>query len=310
MIGDTTDPMVPVCVRCKNGIAEYDSPDDLCSACWHEWFDEEFEWARTAKPFDIVQWPDTPFDLRKHTILLGRRGSEAHGTYIPPEDPSGIDDRDLMGVVIPPSKYYLGLQSWSHAESIKGQWDVVLYEFKKFIGLIVKQNPNVLGMLWLEPEDYLWMTSAGHFLIKSRMELRARDSAYAAFTGYARAQLKKMTHWKFEGYMGAKRKELVDKFGYDCKNAAHLVRLLHIGEEFMRTGEMKVRRTWDRDMLIAIKQGTWDLERVKAYTDEWFEKCKSAYENSSLPESIDMNRLDECVSAILSGWIMSEPGDA
>ena len=107
-----------------------------------------------ATILDSIIYPDTPFLLPESLILLGRRGSEAHGTFLP-NTHNGIDDRDLMGIVIPPKNYYIGMKSWDVAEAINDPWDVVLYELRKFVHLLCKQNPNVLQLLWLEDEDYL-----------------------------------------------------------------------------------------------------------------------------------------------------------
>lgn len=294
------------CVRCRQQPATMDSPDDFCEPCWKLWMDGAFSWTRSTFPLHQVQWPATPFELRPQLILLGRCGSEAHGTYVPPEQADSIDDRDLMGIVMPPPRFYLGTHDWQNANGINGPWDVVLYEFRKFIGLLVKQNPNVLGMLWLEPSDYLLISKVGRAILDRRMAFRAREAAFASFTGYARGQLKKMTAGKFEGYMGAKRKALVERFGFDCKNAAHLIRLLHVGEEYLRHGIMQVRRTWDRDMLVEIKRGGWSLARVQEYSAERFRACEEAYEKSALPDAIDLDEVDRFVTATLVHYIKEE----
>ena len=249
---------------------------------------------------DTILWPDTPFDLQSRLILVGRRGSEAHGTYIPSEDPTSVDDRDLMGIVIPPAKYYIGLSEWKHAEAIKECWDVVLYEYRKFVGLLMNQNPNVLGMLWLEPEDYLLTSKQSNILIENRNLFRARRKAASSFMGYATSQLYKMEHMAFKGYMGDKRKKLVEKHGYDTKNAAHLVRLLHMGTEFLETGELHVRRTWDRDMLDDIKKGKWALDAVKKYAVDRMEACRNAELKSDLPDEIDQEAVENIVLDTLS----------
>jgi hypothetical protein len=44
------------------------------------------------------------------------------------------------------------------------------------------------------------------------------------------------------GYMGQKRRESVRRVGYDAKNAAHLIRLLRMGIEFLTEGTMHVER--------------------------------------------------------------------
>ena len=47
--------------------------------------------------------------LPTNTILLGYMGSISHGTHVPKEDPTSIDDIDIMGVNITHESTYLGL---------------------------------------------------------------------------------------------------------------------------------------------------------------------------------------------------------
>jgi uncharacterized protein len=254
---------------------------------------------RTDFTYDPSDMPDTPFPLGPSLILLGRRGSEAHGTWLPPEDPDGVDDRDLMGIVVPPVRWNLGLQKWEGADAIKGVWDTVLYDVRKYVRLLCAQNPNVLSLLWVEPEDMLVATEEGAVLVESRGLFRARDPAYNAFVGYAHGQVKKMTSGAYSGYMGAKRKALVERYGYDCKNLAHAVRLMHMGDEYLRTGELRVRRTWDVQMLKEIKRGGWSLERGKEYMESKMHDIEIAHEDSVLPEAIDMGSVEDLVIDIV-----------
>lgn len=246
-----------------------------------------------------IQFPDTPFPLDPSLMMLMRRGSESQGTYVPSTDPNSIDDRDLMGVCLLPERYYIGLSRWEGAESIKGCWDVVLYEFRKFVGLLMKQNPNVVGMLWLDPADYLLLSPPAQLLIQNRELFRCREAAHESFCGYAYSQIKQMHGGAFRGYMGAKRKELVARIGYDAKNAAHAIRLLHMGQEYQETGRLQVKRTWDRDMLISIKRGEWPLEKVKSYVEERFTSLRASKRDSVLPEKIDRDAVEELVLKIM-----------
>jgi hypothetical protein len=136
-------------------------------------------------------------------------------------------------------------------------------------------------MLWLERKHYIHLDPAGQRLIDAR-DLFSSKRAYHAFNGYAYGQLKRMTHLAFKGYMGAKRKELVEKFGYDTKNAAHLVRLLRMGIEFLNEGRLYVERP-DAPQLLEIKRGEWTLEQVKAEADRLFKRAEEAYDRTSLP---------------------------
>jgi len=250
-----------------------------------------------------IEFPDTPFDLQPALSMLAMRGSHSHGLYIPPTDDLGTDDTDLLGVVLPPGRYYLGLHRWERAESAKGRWDVVLYEFRKFVNLLMKQNPNVLGMLWLEGDEYLMRGEAAEVLIANRALFRHRRRAFNSFLGYANAQLKKMQSGAYKGFMGEKRKSLVDRFGYDTKNAAHLIRLLHMGHEYLTTGELHVRRTWDRELLLDVKTGGWPLPRVQRYAEQWFAKCDDAFSESPLPDDMDEQAIERLVIDVLSAHL-------
>jgi hypothetical protein len=87
--------------------------------------------------------------------------------------------------------------------------------------------------------------------------------------------------------MGAKRKALVEKIGYDAKNAAHAIRLLRMGTEFLETGRLKVHREEDAEEIRSIKRGEWSLERVKEEAERGFARAREAYERSPLPVEPD-----------------------
>ena len=232
--------------------------------------------------------------LGEWAILSAYRGSIAHGMYVPSTDPNSLDDKDVMAVCVPPLDYYFGLKEFvsGGTEEIKrDEWDIVVYEARKFIRLLARGNPNVLMMLWLDDQFYLKVTDAGRLLLDNRRLFVGRH-VYPAFVGYARSQLHKMTHLGFEGYMGAKRKGLVEKYGYDCKNAAHLIRLLRMGIEFLRNGQLYVHRQ-DAEQLLAIKRGEWALEQVKAEAEQGFKTAEEAYSSSTLPTGPDMDRINE-----------------
>jgi len=256
--------------------------------------------------FDEIDWPTTSFNLRSHLVLAARRGSEAHGTYIPPEDATGVDDRDVLGIVVSPLDHYMGVRNdWSKAEaqSIKGPWDVVLYDARKYVRLLMAQNPNILMSLWCEPEDYLYISEFGRALLGMREHFKGRHAFHDACVGYARGQLYKMTHGSLgTGYMGEKRKALVEQFGYDCKNAAHLLRLLYMGAEFHKEGVLHVRRTWDRERLIDIKRGKHTLQEVSKMAEDAFREANAAYAESVLPEKVDTDLINKVFTEMMTGW--------
>lgn len=237
------------------------------------------------------------------TVMLAYRGSIAHGMYVPNTDPNSIDDKDLMGLCIPDKRFYFGLHAFEQHEAVYKEWDSVIYEFRKFVRLLVQQNPNVMSLLWNEPNHFIIMEEPAKRLLANRGLFVSRK-AYHAFTGYAFGQLKKMTALAFNGYMGEKRKKLVEKFGYDTKNAAHLIRLLKMGIEFLNDGQLYVDRgrVGDAHQLLAIKRGEWTLEQVKAESDRLFKRAEEAFDRSKLPPAVDSQAADRLVTEILSDY--------
>ena len=295
--------------------------------------------------------------LPEGLISLCWRGSVAHGMYVPQSDPDSIDDKDVMGIYIAPLEHYLGFGREDVYEKWEGEWDCVFYEVRKFIGLLLNCNPNVLSLLWLKPNGIIYENAFGAQLREHR-DLFVTRKAYHSFSGYAHAQFKKMISFNQEaqelmqqleeqligfgidpescdagdslrtldgrpfvgatpammevvkryrgerrryysgGYMGKKRRELVRRVGYDAKNAAHLIRLLRMGIEFLTEGTIYVERA-DAPELLDIKRGAWPLEKVKSEAERLFQLSQEAYVRSTLPPEPDRARAERlCVEMI------------
>lgn len=238
--------------------------------------------------------------LNDWAILSAYRGSIAHGMFIKNNDPNSIDDKDVMTICVPPRDYYLGLKEFGSRgtkEIKKDEWDIVVYEARKFIRLLMMGNPNVLAMLWLDDQFYLKTTNAGKLIIENRNLFVGRH-VYHSFVGYAHGQLHRMTHCAGMGYMGAKRKALVDKYLFDTKNAAHLIRLLRMGTEFLKDGRLYVTRQ-DAPQLLEIKRGEWTLEQVKAEAERGFKTAEQAYLASTLPSKPDEEKINNLTVEVL-----------
>jgi len=287
------------------------------------------------------------FPLEPHLVVLALMGSHSHGTYLPPEEPNAVDDIDLMGFVVPPLEYHLGLPRWQHWTLQVDELDVVLYSLDKAVRLLLKSNPNIVGLLWLRDEEYVHRHPAFQLLLDQRSIFSSQEAA-EAFAGYAADQLKRMeafdlermaeyealtrvitaagptrevleadaaklrhiaANWNvdhdrltrfrklhrehFSGYMGEKRKAMVRRYQYDVKNAAHLIRLLRMGSEFIATGNLQVYRTTDADELKVIKRGGWTLDEVKAEAERLFAGVEVARAQSPLPPSPNAEAANE-----------------
>jgi uncharacterized protein len=246
----------------------------------------------------------------QHSILTCYRGSISHGTYEPNKNPNSIDDKDILACVVPPLEYYFGLKEFGSRgtqEAFIGEYDIVIYELRKLVRMLAQGNPNVLSMLWLEPTDYIKVTPAGQMLIDNR-GLFIGKHVYNSFVGYARGQLHRMTHNAFEGYMGAKRKALVDKFSFDTKNACHLIRLLRMSIEFLVEGKLYVRRP-DATELLEIKHGEWSLDKVMVEANRLFDLADKAYIASDLPKGVDYDKINQLCCDIASEEFELEIGN-
>ena len=298
------------------------------------------------------------FPLAPHLVVLGLMGSHSHGTYLPPQEPNAVDDIDMMGFVVPPIEYHLGLPRWQHWTLQVDELDVVLYSLEKAFRLLLKSNPNIVGLLWLREDEYLYR-SAAFDALRARRDIFSSQEAAEAFAGYAADQLKRMEafdlermaeyegltdsikkrgainealdadtaklkylagRWDldlellnrfrklhrehFSGYMGEKRKAMVRKYQYDVKNAAHLIRLLRMGAEFIETGTLQVYRTSDADELKVIKRGGWTLDQVKEEAARLFAKVEHARSASPLkpePDAVAANALLMAMHATILG---------
>jgi predicted nucleotidyltransferase len=240
--------------------------------------------------------------LDEWSIITAYRGSIAHGMYIKNTNPNSIDDKDIMSICIPTIDYYFGLKSYGSRgtkEIFFNEWDTVIYEFHKFISLLSKGNPNVLSILWLEDKHYIKLTEIGKAIINNK-DLFVSKEVYYSFVGYAKSQLHKMTHQKFQGYMGAKRKQLVEQFGFDCKNASHLIRLLRMAIEFLNDGRLIVERKHDATELLDIKKGEWSLEKVKKEAEHLFKLAEISFVQSKLPVKVDQEKINRFCTNLLT----------
>lgn len=142
----------------------------------------------------VVGDPLSSVEYPKETFFLAYRGSIAHGMYVPPTNPDSIDDIDLMGFVFGDAKHYVGLHEWGSrgTKEIKsGRYDVVLYEVRKAVSLLLQGNPNIMSMLWVQAPHRLITDSAAMRLIAARYKFAGKH-VYNAFAGYAYQQLTKM----------------------------------------------------------------------------------------------------------------------
>lgn len=115
-------------------------------------------------------------------LYLVIRGSHAYGTNLP------TSDTDYCGVFIQKLDDILG---YSYVEQINDDKnDIVIYEIRRFLELIAKNNPNILELL-NSPEDcIIYKHPSFDDILKNRSSFITKLCA-ASFAGYASAQIQK-----------------------------------------------------------------------------------------------------------------------
>jgi predicted nucleotidyltransferase len=96
------------------------------------------------------------------------------------------------------------------------------------------------------------------------------------------------------------RAPLEEKYGFDTKHAGHLVRLIRMGEEILKTGIVNVDRTGiDADELKAIRAGSWAYEQIEEYAHNKDKEFNDLYTTSKLPRSVDIEKISKlCVETV------------
>lgn len=245
----------------------------------------------------IFEWDATP-------ILMGMRGSHAHGTYMPPTEPTSIDDEDWFCVVKHTPEFYVGLDGYAKREDntdcIHDKIDIVVYDVRKFVHLLLKGNPNVHAWLWTDVNYGEDSREDGELLVSERRGFLSKN-VLKSTGGYAKGQIHRMTHFgEYHGDMGEKRKRLVDKFGYDVKNASHCIRLLWMGIQLANTGDFIVRLPEDMaDLCKDIKRGLYSLTDIKLLTTKLWDEFVAAEAATSLREKPNREWANQLLTRII-----------
>lgn len=88
---------------------------------------------------------------------------------------------------------------------------------------------------------------------------------------------------------------------YDSKNMMHTFRLLEMGIEILREGVIRVRRP-NREALLDIRRGAYDYDTLLNMAEDRMGELEVAYEQSTLPEEVDMGRVEEVLVGMRGEW--------
>ena len=218
-------------------------------------------------------------------------GSEAYGMS------SGCSDVDVYGFCIPPKRIVFphtvgyiagfgtkpqGFDQWQkhhiNDQEARKEYDFTIFSIVKYFQLTMMCNPNMIDTLFVPQRCVIYASGIGR-LVRENRKIFLNKKAWHTFKGYSYAQVKKMNDKNPEG----KRKEIIDKFGYDVKYASHIVRLLCEIEQILIEQNLDLER--NSEQLKSIRRGEWTKEQVEDYFAKKEASLELTYANSKLPHT-------------------------
>ncbi|MFE1955028.1 DNA polymerase beta superfamily protein [Streptomyces sp. NPDC059524] len=209
--------------------------------------------------------------VRDHTVYACVMGSRAFGLA------TEGSDTDRRGVFLAPTPLFWRFEKPpTHVDGpAEEQFS---WELERFCSLALRANPNVLECLHSPIVERI--TDTGRELLGLRDAFLSRQ-AHDTFARYALGQRKKLeadvrTH-------GAPR----------WKHAMHLLRLLTSCRDLLRTGELVIDVSGQREELLAVKRGEVPWPEVERRMAALAAQAEQAAEHTPLPAEPDRARVED-----------------
>ena len=151
------------------------------------------------------------------------------------------------------------------------------------------------------PEKYLKRIEQNMFDIDvSKLD---SNSYYFDKNAYENAKKKYEQYEYWKENRNKQRAELEEKYNFDTKHAMHCCRLMIMGIEILKYGEVKVYRDKDRNFLLDIRNGKYSYEEVLQMADDYDNQLNELYEKSELPHSPDDKAIDKLLVEITDSFL-------
>lgn len=157
--------------------------------------------------------------------------------------------------------------------------NTVTHSLTKFVRLLVKGNFTVVEMLYYEP-------LIKHPLIDNLVQ---RVKPYAitgrvagGYMGYINSQNYKALRSSGKG-LSDRRREGIEKFGYDPKFASHLVRGVYTLQGVLETGKFHFLTPEEKASIMVVKNGEASKEGVEELLQDIIQKLDTTYNSTELP---------------------------
>lgn len=139
-----------------------------------------------------------------------------------------------------------------------GDVDITIYNIVRYFHLVMENNPNMLDSLFV-PEHCVVLSDNVGKMVRDNKRLFLSEKLFHRFKGMAFSHMKRITSRTREG----KRKEHVDKYGFDVKDASHVVRLMCEVEDFLFLGDADLSA--NSSVIRDVRNGEWSLTDVETF---------------------------------------------
>ena len=163
-------------------------------------------------------------------ILEGVTGSTAYGLA------TENSDIDIKGIYQLPTEKVLSMGFTNEHNTVDHtNPDWVYHELGKFMSLVMKGNPTITELLFLD--EYTIMTPIGQLLVDNRAAFLSTKAISKSYRGYALGQAQDLAKRFAEGKQGYDS-SLKNRY---AKHTRHCFRLLLQARQFLETGTLNVR---------------------------------------------------------------------
>lgn len=239
-------------------------------------------------------------------ILLGYGGSISYGLD------TKESDIDIKGIFIPNEEYLTSV--FKHVEQViipkteiyNKKLEGTIFALDKYLRLAYGANPNILELLFLNENHYIYISEEGQKLIEKR-DIFLTKKVRHSYGGYAFAQLQRLDKINENVNRNKARLERVRKYGYDSKNAVHLFRLLETGIEILIEEKLYVQRI-DAPFLMSVLEGKYKLEEIQEMAEKKMDMLRLAYINSKLPSDLDVEQVENLYKKLIIDYKDNEGG--
>lgn len=220
---------------------------------------------------------ETVMGSEAYSLTLDSSDKDIYGIYIPtkedifPHLAGKLFGFDKIEPIKPFQKHHIYKQDEDKV------YDVTVYTIVHFFTLAKDCNPNIIDSLYTPLHCVTLNTTVGD-LLRSRRDVFISKKAYHTFKGYAYGQLKNVKSTDKKG----KRKELIDKYGYDVKGASHLLRLLYECEDILENGTITDLGK-HKEQLKAVKEGHYTEKQIYDAFSKMETHLEQLYRKCSLP---------------------------